>query len=91
MVTLLYTLIEVTIFWGPPPPDTPIVRGYNVYQDGVQAATVTERRFVQNVDFTNPHCWRVAAFNYAGESPLSDELCLGKPQAPQGLNATFPE
>lgn len=90
MIALLLAFIEVTLSWQAPENSNPPVSSYNVYQDGVRVATVVPRSYVQNVDFSTAHCWRVTALNAAGESIPSEQLCLGKPQAPAVPSAAFP-
>lgn len=91
MIALLFAFIEVSLTWNPPQAATPVPQGWHVYQDGVRVATVSTRAWSNNITFgTQVICWKVTAYNQIGESGFSNEVCLGKPQAPAALSAQLP-
>lgn len=87
---LLLLFADVTLTWDPPAANTPTPQGYYVYQDGVRVATVPGRTWTGAVTFADaPICWKATAYNAIGESGFSNEVCMGKPQAPTALNAAL--
>lgn len=88
---LFLYFIEVVLTWDSPLPDAPQPSGWRIYQDGAVVDTTTTRRWTSDITFLDvPVCWRVTAFNNIGESGLSNEVCLGKPQPPGALSVELP-